>query len=276
MTNTALPPLPRAFVPGDEFNPRDFYTADQMQAYAQEAVRAALASKPDARMHAREAAAECQHWHGSFCGKDGPCFRPHCKPQSPPAENADFGDPRRAMTETELQEFCIALSFEQDDYTEEVIRAVEDRMLAKPLFVAAQSSPVAPDVEGLKAECKRLVYSLRDEVWQSARGDENVHVGAKMAQLLAAIDALSAHGVKQPEPADALDAKRYRWLREQHEGHEELAFDADGLPTPMAPTALAFTVFRPDETGDESLVPVGCIPGELDEAIDAAMSKEQS
>jgi hypothetical protein len=36
--------------------PDEVYTADQMRAYAQEAVRAALASKPDARMHAREAA----------------------------------------------------------------------------------------------------------------------------------------------------------------------------------------------------------------------------
>jgi hypothetical protein len=51
-----------------------------------------------------------------------------------PAGSEEFGDPRRAMTDDELQEFCIALSFEQDDYTEEVIRAVESRMLAKPLF----------------------------------------------------------------------------------------------------------------------------------------------
>jgi hypothetical protein len=85
-----------------------------------------------------------------------------------------------------------------------------------------------------------------------------------------ATDAAS-HGISE-RASDVLDAKRYRWLREQHEGREELAFDADGLPTPMEPTALAFTVFRPDETGCESLVPVGCIPGELDAAIDAAMS----
>jgi dihydrofolate reductase (trimethoprim resistance protein) len=29
-----MPPLPRPFVPGDEANPRDYYTADQMHAYA--------------------------------------------------------------------------------------------------------------------------------------------------------------------------------------------------------------------------------------------------
>lgn len=58
----------------------------------------------------------------------------------PPACNADFGDPRKPMDETELQEFCIALSFRQDDYTVEVIRAVEDRMMAKPLFVASAAN----------------------------------------------------------------------------------------------------------------------------------------
>lgn len=29
-----LPELPRPFVPGDEYSPRDFYVADQMRAYA--------------------------------------------------------------------------------------------------------------------------------------------------------------------------------------------------------------------------------------------------
>jgi hypothetical protein len=42
--------------------PDEVYTADQMRAYAQEAVRAALASKPDARMHAREAASDAEYW----------------------------------------------------------------------------------------------------------------------------------------------------------------------------------------------------------------------
>jgi len=67
------------------------------------------------------------------------------------------------------------------------------------------------------------------------------------------------------------DAERYRWLRDQHEGHEDLSYDADDLPQPLTPTALAFTVFKPDRG---SLEPVGCIPGELDKAIDAAMSAQ--
>lgn len=69
------------------------------------------------------------------------------------------------------------------------------------------------------------------------------------------------------------DAERYRWLRSQHEGlTDPLQMDADGFPMPQEPTALAFTVFRPDPSGMESLVPVGCIPGELDAAIDAALT----
>lgn len=67
------------------------------------------------------------------------------------------------------------------------------------------------------------------------------------------------------------DALRYRWLRDQHEGQTGLQMDADGLPIPMEPTPCAFTVFMPDPDGIESLIPVGCIPGELDDAIDAAI-----
>ena len=65
------------------------------------------------------------------------------------------------------------------------------------------------------------------------------------------------------------DAVRYRWLREQHEGKQELSFDAEGLPMPLEPEALAFTVFMPERG---SLEPVGCIVGELDAAIDAAIA----
>lgn len=43
-----LPPLPRAFVPGDESSPRDFYVADQMQAYARQAVAQAVAEEREA------------------------------------------------------------------------------------------------------------------------------------------------------------------------------------------------------------------------------------
>lgn len=54
-----------------------------------------------------------------------------------------LGDPRRSMDADELQEFCISLSFEQDDYTVDVIRAVEDRMLARPLFFPAATEAQA-------------------------------------------------------------------------------------------------------------------------------------
>ncbi len=68
---------------------------------------------------------------------------------------------------------------------------------------------------------------------------------------------------------DALDAKRYRWLREQHEGKLPLEMDAEGFPMPQEVNALAFTVFYPDPTGCESLVVVPM--GNLDETIDAAL-----
>ncbi len=51
---------------------------------------------------------------------------------------------------------------------------------------------------------------------------------------------------------DARDAKRYRWLRSQHESDE----------------AESYCVFHDRDGG---LDPVGSLPGELDEAIDAAM-----
>jgi len=46
-----------------------------------------------------------------------------------------------AMDEAELQEFCISLSFEQDDYTVDVIRAVENRMRGLSNFVPAAVDP---------------------------------------------------------------------------------------------------------------------------------------
>ncbi|MNS66163.1 hypothetical protein D3C72_993650 [compost metagenome] len=61
----------------------------------------------------------------------------------------------------------------------------------------------------------------------------------------------------QAQPADALDAKRYRWLRKQHEGK-----------------AKSLTVFGPHEFF-EGLEPVGSMPGELDASIDAAMAAAQ-
>lgn len=43
-TTEALPELPRPFVPGDEANPRDFFSADQMRDYARAALAAAAPS----------------------------------------------------------------------------------------------------------------------------------------------------------------------------------------------------------------------------------------
>jgi hypothetical protein len=151
MTNTALPPLPRAFVPGDEFNPRDFYTADQMHAYAQEAVRASLASKPDARMHAREAA---QHVE-ALC--------------------------HRVMSgyEEARQHERIAMTIHRESDPQE--------------WLKQQRHATA-----CRTDAQLALRELR----------------------AAAIDALSAHGVKQPEPADALDAKRLDWLESEHAGLE--------------------------------------------------------
>lgn len=48
------------------------------------------------------------------------------------------------MDDDELQDFCISLSFEQDDYTTEVIRAVEDRMRGVPLFLPAPTAQPQP------------------------------------------------------------------------------------------------------------------------------------
>jgi hypothetical protein len=80
-----------------------------------------------------------------------------------------------------------------------------------------------------------------------------------LASLLARLDAAEA------------DARRYRWLRDQHQGQTELDYDAEGLPMPIEPTAVAFTVFKPGR--DLCLEPVGCLPGELDAFIDAALTK---
>ena len=126
------------------------------------------------------------------------------------------------------------------------------------------------------------------EAWQGASGQRD----AEIAQLKAEVERTQSHLVHTIESRDATfraneslkaeiaqlkaerdallkDAERYRWLRGQHEGHEDMEFDADGLPMPIEPTALAWTVFRPE---NESLEPVGCIVGELDAAIDEAMA----
>lgn len=76
-----------------------------------------------------------------------------------PAEASEFGDRDRPMNDDELQDFCIACSFDQDDYTVDVIRNVERRMLGQPLFEcsvmsnaemdATPSAPQAPQAEAV-------------------------------------------------------------------------------------------------------------------------------
>ena len=65
------------------------------------------------------------------------------------------------------------------------------------------------------------------------------------------------------------DAKRYRWLRAQHE-MQDMFEDSEGF-TVRGPAESAWTVFRPGRTA--SLEPVGCIPGELDKAIDTEIER---
>ncbi len=68
--------------------------------------------------------------------------------------------------------------------------------LAAPIAPAAGASP---DVAKMVEEAKGTIYGLRDEVWCSARGQNNVDVSAKMDDCFAAIDALVAqceHGAR--------------------------------------------------------------------------------
>jgi hypothetical protein len=158
----------------------------------------ALASKPDARMHAREAA---EAWTDEQILSV--CY-----------DTIGYDGGLQTVNESDLLQL--------------------GRALASP-----QSSPVAPDVEGLKAECKRLERELCDverrhcigkaAVFDVRHAREELHAAidalsqraadshADYMRLLrekqqAGIDALSAHGVKQPEPADPPLSKRY--LRE--------------------------------------------------------------
>lgn len=73
----------------------------------------------------------------------------------------------------------------------------------------------------------------------------------------------------QNQNADKQDAERYRWLRIQHEVKESVEFDAEGIPMVSEDECQRVVVFMPDPNGNLSLIPIGCIPGELDAAIDA-------
>lgn len=86
-----------------------------------------------------------------------------------------------------------------------------------------------------------------------------IYVGPSTGYTADQMRAYAEQAVKTLE-ADAADAKRYRWLRDQHEG-------PDGAET--------FCVFAPDYEAD-CLQPVGSMPGELDAAIDAAIGRQGS
>jgi len=89
----------------------------------------------------------------------------------------------------------------------------------------------------------------------------------------AAFTLMQKFKAKLPSPSSDVeqDARRYRWLRAQHEGVETTE-DADGF-SHTEPAAQAFTVFMPGE--EMHLEPVSCWPGNLDAAIDAAMTAEK-
>ncbi|ANC43005.1 hypothetical protein [Pandoraea pnomenusa] len=109
------------------------------------------------------------------------------------------------------------------------------------------------------------------EMGEDGRGHERFIVTSNKA--IAALEdldrweearaALSADGGE-----DKQDAERWRFIREEHEGTESFD-DAEGF-TITEPTARAFTVFKPGR--DVHLEPIGCMPGELDAAIDAAIA----
>lgn len=62
-----------------------------------------------------------------------------------PAAAAGPSEPVLVMDDDELQDFCISLSFDQDDYTVDVIRNVERRMLGQPLFQCSVMSNAEMD-----------------------------------------------------------------------------------------------------------------------------------
>jgi hypothetical protein len=131
----------------------------------------------------------------------------------------------------------------------------------------SETKELAPTME-LSEEIKRIA-TLESEV--AAMREQRDQAEKEIGHFLAELATLRAEVEGMRE-----DAERWRWLRQQHEGHDEFgALDAEGFPLPAEPTACAFTVFMPDKTGAESLVPVVCIPGELDDIIDAAR-KESS
>lgn len=93
-------------------------------------------------------------------------------------------------------------------------------------------------VEDLRAENASL-YGLLADI-RAAVGDNGKRMQADLVEWLREV---------------AANDRRYRWLREQHEGQD---------------SGETFCVFEPDY-GAHCLEPVGSMPGELDAAIDAAI-----
>lgn len=70
------------------------------------------------------------------------------------------------------------------------------------------------------------------------------------------------------------DAERYWLIRDQHQGKAK-HIDAEWYEY-YEPTPYGFTVFHSPNPDQCSIEPVGCIAGELDRVVDAAMEKQNA
>jgi len=96
-------------------------------------------------------------------------------PAASKGAEAEFGDHNRPMTDDELQDFCIACSFDQDDYTVDVIRNVERRMLGQPLFQCSVMSNAEMDAAPSEPEAQKAVALTHEEIAAAGLGLEYVH-----------------------------------------------------------------------------------------------------
>ena len=222
MTNTALPPLPEpAYTVRWDTITQSAYTADQMHAYAQEAVRAALASKPDARMHAREAAEDVKSLRDRIIEGELELDGTH-----PPTLMFLMAEHWRAVA---VEHRAKAADYDRIKHELRMARAALASSPQSPPVVA----PVTPDVEGLKtlahkygqkccvigvASCRGNADAKKqarkeaeaardamaaaiDALAQRAADSHDDYMRLLREKQQAGIDALSAHGVKQPEPS---------------------------------------------------------------------------
>ena len=143
-----------------------------------------------------------------------------------------------------------------------------DRVAQLGGVIEALDAEAAQGAGEVVAELKRLA-SVCPELNLNNYGPDDVdELNAWAVEVAQAIDQLS--DTQPAAGADVLDAQRYRWLRDQHQGQTEQAYDAEGFPLPQEPTAIACTVFKPGR--DLCLEPISCTPGELDAHIDAAIA----